>query len=493
MREKSTPAGWSTIPSLVFGGNSSGTGNQTHPYVGTATVGTTGSANVSVQRTNTASQQDANHRFINVRDNHALPATCGITIALVLDRSGSITANRQAYIDAVNGTATQPGLLGSLAGTPTTIKIYSFAADATGPSANFDLSTTQGLADARAAVTTIYNNTGGGTNWDAGLAQTAGSGAPVTIFLTDGNPTTWDGSPNGGSSNITLNDLTAGIASANSVKGTSTIIAVGAGSGVTASNLELVSSPDQTFVGDISSLENSLRALANQFCGSRIHVRKLVGGVPQAGWQFTAAGGGGVTFGNNPAATAGVNGENVIGVDNIPATGTTAPVTVTESLTGHAGFSLAQAACQLGSYPAANTGTPTNPQSIAQIQRNQDWFCTFNNVFTKLVSTTATVIHNAAARDGDVGAGGHDGARPGDGDGPGRLADADGDGGILVVHQRHLFGPGHCDVVPVHAVGRCRGRHDVHADAQRRREVSRSGRCIRVTARITVRRVRVSR
>ena len=300
VREKSAPAGWSTISQLVFGGNSSGAGNQTHPYVGTATVGSTGSANVSVQRTNTASQQDANHRFINVRDNHALPATCGITIALVLDRSGSITANRQAYIDAVNGTATQPGLLGSLAGTPTTIKIYSFAADATGPSANFDLSTTQGLADARAAVTTIYNNTGGGTNWDAGLAQTAGSGAPVTIFLTDGNPTTWNGSPNGGGSTITLNDLTAGIASANTVKGTSTILAVGAGSGVTASNLELVSSPDQTFVGDISSLENALRALANQFCGSRIHVRKLVGGVPQAGWQFTAAGGGGCDVREQP-------------------------------------------------------------------------------------------------------------------------------------------------------------------------------------------------
>ena len=43
VREKSTPSGWSTIPSLVFGGNSSGTGNQTHPYVGTATVGSTGS------------------------------------------------------------------------------------------------------------------------------------------------------------------------------------------------------------------------------------------------------------------------------------------------------------------------------------------------------------------------------------------------------------------------------------------------------------------
>ena len=238
VREKSAPTGWSTISELVFGGSSSGAGNQTHPYVGTATVGATGSANVSVQRTNTASVQDPNHRFINVRDNHALPAAqCGITIALVLDRSGSITPNRQAFINTVNGVPGDPaqlGLLGALAGTPTTIKIYSFAEDATGPSANFDLSTTQGLADARAAVTTIYNNLGGGTNWDAGMSLAAGSGTPVTIFLTDGNPTVWNGEPNGGGATITLNDLTAGIASANSLKGTSTIFAVGAGSGITA-------------------------------------------------------------------------------------------------------------------------------------------------------------------------------------------------------------------------------------------------------------------
>ena len=98
---------------------------------------------------------------------------------------------------------------------------------------------------------------------------------------------------------------------------------MGAGSGITGSNLELVSGPGQYFVSDIAALENALQALANQFCGSRIHVRKLIGGQPQAGWSFTAAGGGaGVTFGNNPVVTGGVNGDNVIAVDNIPASGT---------------------------------------------------------------------------------------------------------------------------------------------------------------------------
>ena len=69
---------------------------------------------------------------------------------------------------------------------------------------------------------------------------------------------------------------------------------------------------------------------------------------------------------------------------------------------------------------------------------------------TKVASSTVTVIHDAAHGDGDVGAGGDDGARPGHGDRwPGH---ADGDGDVLVVHQRHLRGAARGgDVEPVHA------------------------------------------
>ena len=400
MREKSAPAGWTTISQLVFGGNSAGTGNQTHPYVGTATVGTTGSANVSVQRTNTASDQDANHRFINVRDNHALPASqCGITIALVLDRSGSIAANRQAFINAVNGVPgdpTQLGLLGALAGTPTTIKIYSFAEDCDGavgelrPFHHSGCHRRPGCGDGHLQQHGWRHELGrrpvaGGRIGRAGhdLPHRREPDHLERVAERRGR----DHHPQRPHRGHRVGEHAQGIE--HDLRGRAR------GSGITASNLELVSSPSQTFVGDVAGLENALRALANQFCGSRIHVRKLVGGQPQTGWSFTAAGGGtGVTFGNNPAVTAGATGENVIAVDGIPANGTAA-VTVTESLAGHAGFSLTAAACQLNSYPAADTGTATNPQSIAQIQRTQDWFCTFNNVF-KAASTTATVIHNAA-------------------------------------------------------------------------------------------------
>ena len=79
----------------------------------------------------------------------------------------------------------------------------------------------------------------------------------------------------------------------------------------------------------------------------------------------------------------------VFAVDGIPGNGTSA-VTVTESLAGKTGYTFDKAACQLNSYPAANTGTASNPQSIAKIERNQDWYCTFNNVATPTLSLTKT-------------------------------------------------------------------------------------------------------
>ena len=292
-----------------------------------------------------------------------------------------------------------------------------------------------------ATIDAVYNNTAGGTNWDAGLQLAISSGSNLVVFITDGNPTARNGDT--GSTNlVNLEDVEYGIASANSVKNAGqTIWAVGvantAEGGITPTNLELVSGPGDFFTADLSNVQAALKALANQLCGSRIHVRKLVGGQPQTGWSFTAAGGGaGVTFGNNPVVTAGAGGEGVIGVDNIPESGTTAAVTVTESLAGHPGFSLDAAACQLNSYPAAGTGTASNPQSIAQIQRNQDWYCTFNNVFTKFPSTTATVIHNAS--DGVVtsvpaGTIVHDQATV-----TGGLGTPTGTVTFSVVHQRHL-------------------------------------------------------
>ena len=61
------------------------------------------------------------------------------------------------------------------------------------------------------------------------------------------------------------------------------------GSGITASNLNLISSPADTYTSSISDLTNTLQSLANQFCGARVHVKKIVNGQPTNGWTFTGA------------------------------------------------------------------------------------------------------------------------------------------------------------------------------------------------------------
>ena len=99
---------------------------------------------------------------------------------------------------------------------------------------------------------------------------------------------------------------------------------------------------------------------------------------------------------------------------------------------------------------------------------------------TTIASTTVTVIHDAAhATVTSVPAGTtvHDQATVT----RRRLGDTDGDGDVLVVHQRHLHRTGRGDVERVHAGGRCRGRDDVHADARTWPGASRSRRPTPVT------------
>ena len=82
---------------------------------------------------------------------------------------------------------------------------------------------------------------------------------------------------------------------------------------------------------------------------------------------------------------------------------------------------------------------------------------------TPVASTTVTVIHNAGhATVTSVPAGTtvHDQATV-----TGGLGDADGDGDVRLVHQRHLHRAGGGDVEPVHAGAAGSRTGDVHADA----------------------------
>ena len=104
--------------------------------------------------------------FANRRTNPSIgDVTCQalFRIVLVLDRSGSIQTNgAAAYKNAVTG------FVNDLVGTNTEVGIVSFAA-----SSSLEAGYTSVLGGPSAAllnaINNVYNNTGGGTNWDAGL------------------------------------------------------------------------------------------------------------------------------------------------------------------------------------------------------------------------------------------------------------------------------------------------------------------------------------
>ena len=159
---------------------------------------------------------------MNRRSNPPLAGRCGINVSLVLDRSGSITPNRTTYANAAKS------FVNALALTPSQMKIFSFAATASADQNTFvSLSTQAGVNSLNATIDAVYNNTAGGTNWDAGLQLAINSGSNLVVFITDGNPTARNGDTS--STNlVNLEDVEYGIASANSVKNAGqTIWAVG--------------------------------------------------------------------------------------------------------------------------------------------------------------------------------------------------------------------------------------------------------------------------
>ena len=329
----------------------------------------------------------------------------------------------------------------TMSGTPTRLKIFSFSASATADQNTFlDLENAGDVATANSKLNTIYNNPGGSTNWDAGMKLAAGAGVDVVVFITDGNPTSRDSTTSGANSDgggtVDLLDLTFGIASANKVKtqgksavlGTgASILALGVGTGVTAGNLAAVSGPvagvDYS-TSSTSGLDTMLQQLANKLCGARIHVRKLTNdgdvAVAKSGWTFTAGkpAGSPVTFTPGAITTTGLPADDVIKVDKVPAAG--GSVTLAE--TAQANYSFASSQCAKNNFPDALSGGSATT-TIAAVQRNDDWYCTFRNArqtgTIKIVKNLSPAsdagrfdlnVDGGAAEASDVGDGGSTGA-----------------------------------------------------------------------------------
>lgn len=240
------------------------------------------------------------------RVNPDLSPQCGLRVAVVADTSGSLGVDGMAAVKETLGT-----FVDAFRGTPTVMSLFSFSNESPGSLAsNHPTPLPVSTPGQAAAFKSQYAGwaAGGGTNWDQGLAKAANAGQDfdLVILLTDGNPTVYEAPFRGTSGYNSLQDVDAGILSANQLKAAgSRIVAIGVGPAITSAselNLRAVSgttiNSDYFRANDFPTAAAVLSDLARANCQGSIEVQKMI--VPQggtiaqatpapAGWQFEAA------------------------------------------------------------------------------------------------------------------------------------------------------------------------------------------------------------
>ena len=211
-------------------------------------------------------------RFAFGRANPPFPARCGVRVTLLYDVSGSISAS-----EATTMKAASKEFVDALAGTPSSISIASFAtaAPATG---NTNLAPTPvadapGVAAVKAAIAALSRPNGDDryTNWDAAFRSVVGQ-SDIVVLFTDGNPTV-HGVPAQYPPVLTdLDQLDAGVLSANAVTAAGArVLAVGVGDldALSKDNLALVSGPVEGAdyaVTTFADVPTVFRNLADTLC-----------------------------------------------------------------------------------------------------------------------------------------------------------------------------------------------------------------------------------
>ena len=272
-----TPPGWFDNPSLATG---AGASVVSRAYDALSVPVRTANVTVPAATANSDPSPTARSGTWALSDNDPpLPAACGLKIALLIDLSGSVSPNLATYKAAARA------FVESLAGTPSSIAIYTFGSTAPAPGANNATLAPVSVATP-AGVTTLVNKINGltvpassGTNWDAGFWQIVRDN-PVrhfqsTFIITDGDPTFYGPTGNGGRGNTTrFSEVENGIFSANAVKAEGTsVISVGIGTRTTGlpsvDNIRAVSGPVKNtdfYNTDFDQLSYLLAQLALRNC-----------------------------------------------------------------------------------------------------------------------------------------------------------------------------------------------------------------------------------
>jgi uncharacterized repeat protein (TIGR01451 family) len=242
--------------------------------------------------------------------NPNLPPRCGIDVMLVLDKSGSISSSGQT--ETVRNAAR--AFLDALSGTGAAVSIVDFNATAGRP-VGYTTVTPNSIASVFEPYLVNQYKPTGLTNWEDAFqevkeANTQGPVADLVVFITDGDPTTYNGAGGRNVGEGAVAAMRPAALEADLVKGQgSHVFAMGVGAAVTtptsARRLTAISGFDQypqtnfaladyTLVQDFAQLAQALRQIAIELCQASVTVTKVVDegdGVyrPDPGWRFTAS------------------------------------------------------------------------------------------------------------------------------------------------------------------------------------------------------------
>ena len=317
-----------------------------------------------------------------------LVGACGLDLALVIDRSGSVQGNEDDVTGGVNA------FLAELADTGSTVSLASFATDGSADMAAAPLTGGDdgNLDDFQDAVDDLqFENF---TNWEAGLAvaQSQFSGFPeketdvnrpdLLIIVTDGVPNRWIGGGSGSAFSQTAQNEAVGVANAIRDLGTH-MFAIGIdppGDGdLNEDSIQAISGPheysypvslfpfgeaDWTKVS-FENLGGVLHDIATDLCEQSVIVHKLVNGEDEglAGFTFDATGQESDTTGET--GTVSFTWNEDFAVD----------VTVSEDLQSRPGYRLDSIDCGDGVGERVGDGIEARTVGLEDTIE-----CTFNNV-----------------------------------------------------------------------------------------------------------------
>ncbi len=235
--------------------------------------------------------------FPFIRDNPALPSRCGMSVAVIMDLSSSMSGSEDSLAQTADAVVDQ------LQGSPSSVSIFSFGTSSPASNAwmpRYD-TTPQSVRLPRDAdaVRDLYSKrdarsswqrranfwihpSAEGTNWDRGLGAAGEMRNPydAAVIITDGNPTFF-GNRQGDGRSTRFSEVENAVFTANALKAEGTrVIAVGTGnreisSSVSSGNLLSISGPGATIQNtSFSAARDELAGMLEQNCASSVAVDK---------------------------------------------------------------------------------------------------------------------------------------------------------------------------------------------------------------------------